>query len=277
MADSLGAGDLGGTLATDVVVCCDNLSLLRGLPSGVCDLIYVDPPFGTGKRRKGSAKKSDAPVFDDRADGGLESYVAFLRPVIQQMHRVLSEQGSLYVHLDWRAGHYVKVLLDDIFGIDNFLNEIIWSYRTGGSSRRWFARKHDTLLLYAKRAGQHTFNVLRGGEFRTQGMNLDQQGRPYKNTRAGRLYFHPEGPALSDVWELPFLSTVSRERNGYPAQKPEALLERIIQASSNEGDLVADFFCGSGTALAVAKRLKRRYLGCDNNSAAVKIAARRLA
>ena len=110
----------------------------------------------------------------------------------------------------------------------------------------------------------------------TDGMNYDEQGRPYKQTRAGRLYFHPDGPAVTDVWEIPFLSTVSLERCGYPTQKPEALLERIIRAGSEPGDWVADFFCGSGTTLAVARRLGRRWLGCDNSAAAVKLAQRRV-
>jgi len=202
--------------------------------------------------------------------------VAFLRPRLEQMHRVLGSRGSLYVHLDFRIVHYVKVLLDEIFGQGNFLNEIIWSYRTGGRSMRWFARKHDTILLYAKRLGEHTFNLQRGGDFRTLGLNRDEQGRPYKTTRRGRLYFHDQGPALTDVWELPFLSTVARERNGYPAQKPIALLERIVRASSNPGDLVADFFCGSGTALVVAKQLGRHYLACDCNAAAVAMTQERL-
>src|SRR5207244_453462 len=139
----------------------------------------------------------------------------------------------------------VQSLLDEIFGYEHFLNEIVWSYRTGGQSRRWFARKHDTILVYARSRGRHKFNVLRNGEFRTDGLNYDETGRPYKNTTRGRLYFHPGWPAMTDVWELPFLSTVSLERNGYPTQKPEALLERIIRASSDPGDVVADFFCGS--------------------------------
>jgi DNA modification methylase len=256
------------------VVCCDNLVLLSDLPDECCDLIYVDPPFCTGRRRAGA--DASGPTFADPARGGNEAYLEFLRPRLHQMHRVLSERGSLYVHLDWRVVHHVKVLLDDIFGAGNFLNEIIWSYRSGGRSTRWFARKHDTILLYARSAGQHTFHLQRDGRFRTQDLNYDDQGRPYKATRKGRLYFHPDGPALTDVWELPFLSTVSRERNGYPSQKPEALLERVIGASSDEGDLVADFFCGSGTTLSVAKRLGRRYLGCDNNADAVSIARGRV-
>lgn len=255
------------------IIRADNLTFMARLPGQCCDLIYVDPPFCTGKERtRGDGRHK----FADHWPGGLKAYLDFLQPRLEQMHRILKPAGSLYVHLDWRAVHYVKVLLDDIFGEGQFLNEIIWSYRTGGLSKRWFARKHDTILLYARQAGKHKFKVLRAGAFRTDGMNFDEQGRPYKQTRAGRLYFHPDGPALTDVWEIPFLSTVSLERTGYPTQKPEALLERIIEASSEPGDLVADFFCGSGTTAAVAKRLGRRWLTCDISPEAVRMARKRV-
>ncbi len=247
---------------------------MRRLPGGGIDLIYADPPFFTGKRR---APASGGHAFADSWPGGVGDYVAFLRPRLAEMRRLLAPTGALYVHLDWHAVHYVKVLLDEVFGYENFLNEIVWSYRTGGLSRSWFARKHDTILTYARRAGHHKFHVLRDGAFRTDGLNMGPDGRPYKNTRAGRLYFHPEGPAMTDVWDLPFLSTVARERTGYPAQKPEALLDRIIRAATDTGDVVADFFCGSGTTLAAARRLGRRWLGCDLSAAAVRIARRRLA
>ncbi len=214
--------------------------------------------------------------FVDSWRGGMESYLAFLRPRVEEMRRLLKPTGTLYLHLDWHAVHYAKVMLDEIFGYDNFLNEIIWSYRTGGSSRQWFARKHDTILVYARQLGQHKFHLQRGGSFRTDGLLRDEAGRPYKNTRSGRLYFHPDGPTMTDVWEMPFLSTVSRERTGYPSQKPEALLERILQTSTDPGDVVADFFCGSGTALAVAARLNRQWLGCDDSPDAVRITRQRL-
>ena len=252
----------------------DNLPLMASLPDGCCDLIYADPPFGTNRRVSGAAKP--ALSFDDRHAGGLDGYLAFLRPRLTQMHRLLSMRGSLYVHLDWRSVHYVKVTLDEVFGRDCFLNEIIWSYRGGGRSAKWFPRKHDTILLYARQPGAHTFNPQRGGAYRTLDLRIDDQGRPYKSTRNGRLYFHPDGPAHTDVWEIPFLSTVSRQRTDYPTQKPEALLERIIRAGSNEGDVIADFFCGSGTTLVVARRLNRRWIGCDLNRRAVAIANRRL-
>lgn len=255
--------------------CVDNLPFMRSLPDGCCDLIYVDPPFvGAGAMGEGAPRPPDA----GRAafPPSLPGLLAFLRPRVERMHQLLAVRGSLYVHVDWRCVHYVKVMLDEVFGAANFLNEIIWSYRSGGRPAPWFARKHDTILLYAKQAGRHTFNRMRGGEFRTRDLVTDEQGRRYKSTKNGRIYFHPDGPVISDVWEIPFLSTVAKERVGYPSQKPETLLERVILASSNEGDLVADFFCGSGTTLAVAKRLGRRCLGCDIHPAAVEIARARL-
>lgn len=244
------------------------------LPDGCCDVIYADPPFCTGKRQLG---RSDSQEFKDLWTGGLDSYLAFLAPRLTEFCRLLKPTGTLYLHLDWHAVHYAKVELDRLFGADCFLNEIIWSYRTGGRSKRWFARKHDTILSYARRSGRHKFNLLRDGAFRTDGLKRDETGRPYKQTRAGRLYFHPDGPAMTDVWEMPFLSTVSLERTGYPTQKPEALLERLIHAATDPGDVVGDFFCGSGTTLAVAQRLGRRWIGCDISSEATTVTAQRLA
>jgi DNA modification methylase len=269
---SLPATAADSALPFGEIACTDCLPWMSGLPDGACDLIYVDPPFMTNVPRTTQA----GGWYDDRWPGGIAEYMAFLGPRLEQMHRLLSERGTLYVHLDPRTSHYVKVALDGIFGVESFLNEVIWSYRTGGRSTRWFARKHDVLLVYAKCSGQHTFNVQRDGVFRTDGLILDESGRHYKNTKKGRLYFHPDGPAMTDVWEVPFLSTVSAERTGYPTQKPEALLERVIRASSNAGDVVADFFCGSGTTLAVAQRLGRLWLGCDHTFEAITIAQSRL-
>lgn len=206
----------------------------------------------------------------------MNEYLDFLRPRLRDMHRLLSTRGSLYVHLDWRAVHHVRLMLDEIFEPENFLNEIIWSYRSGSRPGRWFPRKHDTILLYARNAGRHVFHAPRGGEYRTADLRYDPTGRPYKSTRRGPIAFHPEGPLISDVWELPILSTVSRERTGYPYQKPEALLSRIVEVSSEPGGVVADFFCGSGTTLVVAQRLGRRFIGCDLSEEAVAITRRRL-
>lgn len=251
----------------------DCLEVMTDLPDGCCDLIYADPPFFT---RKLQIQRNGQHSFPDTWPGGIKAYLGFLEPRLAGMRRLLKQTGSLYVHLDYHAVHYAKVMLDELFGSDHFVNEIIWSYRTGGLSRRWFARKHDTILVYARQKNGHKFNVLREGAFRTDGMNYDEAGRPYKQTRKGRLYFNPQGPAITDVWDIPFLSTVSLERTGYPTQKPEALLGRIIRASTDPGDVVGDFFCGSGTSLAVAKKLGRDWIGCDVAPDAVRIATDRL-
>jgi len=267
----------------DGVYRADNLPFMAALPACCCDLIYIDPPFSTGKIRTtiGSAKpkkqrSGPRSRFGDAWSGGIKSYLAYMYPRLVECHRLLAAHGTLYLHADWHASHHLRLHLDTIFGAENFLNEIVWHYRTGGVSRRWFARKHDTILAYAKKAGRHRFTTQRGGEFRTDGLQRDESGRPYKSTKKGRLYFHADGPVLTDVWDIPFLSTVSLERVGWPTQKPLALLDRIIRASSQPGDLVADFFCGSGTTLLAAKRLDRRWLGCDSSLRAVQIAHQRL-
>jgi DNA modification methylase len=251
----------------------DCLSVLETLPECSLDLIYVDPPFCTQSSR--TRIKSDH-QYPDYWPGGLREFLEFLTVRLEHFHRVLKDTGSLFIHLDYRSVHYIKVELDRIFGEDNFLNEIIWSYRTGGLSKKWFARKHQTILCYAKKNGRHKFNPIREGKFRTDGLNYDETGRPYKTTKKGRLYFNPAGPTLTDVWEIPFLSTVGLERTGYPDQKPLALLERIIRAASNEGDRVADFFAGSGTTAVAARNLDRLFLTVDTNPDAIALVQERL-
>jgi len=251
---------------------CDCLPLLGALDDEVLDLIYIDPPFCTQGRRSGRGGVG----YVDRWHDGLEGYLDFLRPRLAEMRRVLKPTAAIFVHLDYRTVHYVKLELDRIFGLGNFMNEIIWSYRTGGVSRRWLGRKHQTILAYAKSLGRHKFHVVRDGRFRTDGLNVDEAGRPYKSTTRGRLYFDPRGPALTDVWEIPFLSTVGNERIGYPDQKPLKLLERIIGCCTDPGDRVADFFAGSGTTLLAAERLTRRWLGCEINQGALALIRRRL-
>lgn len=251
----------------------DNLELMQKLPDGCCDLIYVDPPFNSNRIQ--STRSNTLLRFADQFDG-IRDYLGFLRPRISEMRRLLSSAGTIFVHVDWRTTHHVRFLLDEVLGGDQFLNEIIWHYRSGGRPASWFARKHDTILWYAREAGRHTFNRLRDGTYRTKDLLIDANGQPYKSTRNGPIMFHPDGPACSDVWDISILSTVAKERTDYPTQKPEKLLERIVLAASNKGDLVADFFCGSGTTLVVAKRLGRRFLGCDTNPDAIAIARKRL-
>jgi site-specific DNA-methyltransferase (adenine-specific)/adenine-specific DNA-methyltransferase len=240
------------------------------LASGSVDLIYADPPFFTGTRRRAPNGRS----FSDAWEGGLEAYLAWLRPHLVQFHRLLAESGTLYVHLDWHAVHYVKVELDRVFGADHFMNEVIWHYGLGAAqARSRFLRKHDTLLVY-RRGARATFNVLRGPvtpAMADKYRHADERGR-YMRSR-GRRYYLQGGKPLDSVWEIPSIAATSKERLGYPTQKPEALLERIILASTNPGDTVFDPFCGSGTTPAVAQRLGRRWIAADSSAEAVAVTA----
>lgn len=252
----------------------DALAVAALLPEASVDLIYADPPFFTGRRQRSAANGTD---FADAWTGGLAAYLDWLRPRLAAFHRLLAATGTLYVHLDWHAVHYVKVELDRIFGADHFLNEVIWHYGLGAArARSHFLRKHDTLLVY-RRGPSATFNVLRGPV--TQAMaakyrHEDERGR-YMHSR-GRRYYLKGGKPLDSVWEIPTIAATAAERLGYPTQKPEALLERVIRASSNPGDLVLDLFCGSGTTPAVAQRLGRRWVAGDSAMAAVELTAARL-
>jgi DNA modification methylase len=268
----------------------DNLDLFASLPAGIAQLIATDPPFFTGQRRIGSprpgkgaagsasapkrlpTKGSPPPSFDDRWDD-IHSYLSFLRPRLAGMWRLLAPSGSLIVHLDYRMVHEVKIEMDHLFGRDRFINEIIWHYTGGGRAKRYFSRKHDTLLWYAK-GRRWTFNT-------------DAVRVPYKSTsgyarggitsQSGRHYKpHPDGTPVDDVWDIPIVNPLSPERCGFPTQKPERLLQRIILALSNEGDLVIDPFSGSGTTAVAAQRLGRRWIACDRSDAAVAVTRRRL-
>lgn len=250
----------------------DCLNVMERLPHESIDLIYVDPPFFTGHDHKGRSGAE----FEDRWEGGMNGYLDYILSRLRMMRKLLKATGSVYVHLDWRASHYVKVGMDEIFGYENFLNEIVWSFRSPGNVGRHFGRKHHVLFYYAKQKGLHVFNESRGGEYATKGILVDDQGRPFKRWKGKVCYYDERGPALSDVWDIPILSTVSKKFTGYPTQKPDALLDRIVLASTNEGDTVADFFCGSGTTLVSAQRHKRRWIGCDISRDAIKVATGRL-
>jgi DNA modification methylase len=254
--------------------CDDNLEVLRRLPDAAIDLIYVDPPFGTGATRRGRAGSYDDPAG-----------VAWLLPRLTEMRRVLAPTGSLFVHLDYRTVHHVKVALDGLFGAERFVNEIIWCYSVGGKSPRAFGRKHDTILWYGRGPG-YAFYPDQVRIARKPGTHMkvvrDGAGRPVqlkRDARTGKLYAYPvhEGKVPEDYWvDIETLNRGDRQRTGWPTQKPERLLERIIQATTRPGDVVADFFCGSGTTLAVAARLGRRYLGVDVSEEAVAISRARL-
>ena len=275
-APPLNAGESGR------VVLGEALDVLAGLPTGSVPLIYIDPPFGTGRvqrlrsirtgsgnrLRRGFAGRTYAwEVYSDqsyRDDLPRDAYIEFLRRHLREAHRVLAPAGSLYLHLDHRSVHQARLLLDGIFGPDRFLNEIIWAYDYGGRRRDRWPSKHDNILWYA-RGDTWTFN------------REDVDRIPYMAPGLVGRAKAERGKLPTDVWWLTIVPTRGHERTGYPTQKPERLLERIIRASSHPGDLVLDFFAGSGTTGAVARRLGRRYLLVDNNPEAVRIASGRLA
>jgi site-specific DNA-methyltransferase (adenine-specific) len=245
------------------------------VPDASIDLVYVDPPFGTGIARTDRAGSG----YRDSLPSGLDGYIAWLRELLAGCHRVLRPSGSLFLHLDWRASHRARVVLDELFGERCFRNEIIWRYGLGGGAPRdAFARKHDTILFYA-RSREATFHAERGpvtAAMEAKYAHLDEQGRRYQNAH-GRRYYLQGGKRLDDVWELPAIAPTAGERVGWPTQKPIALLERIVRAASNPGDCVLDPCCGSGTSLVAAALLGRRAVGGDRAAEAVQLTAARLA
>jgi DNA modification methylase len=258
----------------DLLVHGDASELAASLPDASLDAIYIDPPFGTGIVRHGRGHK-----YADRADDP-DAFVTWLSPLLEHSRRTLRESGSLFVHLDYRAVHYVKVALDRLFGRERFVNEIIWCYAVGGKSRRGFGRKHDTILWYA-RGDDWAFYPdairipRRGGSH----MRLVDGVQEKTDRRTGRVYRYPvhAGKVPEDWWvDVETLNHSDRERTGYPSQKPERLIARIVSAVTQPGDRVGDWFAGSGTTAAVAQRLGRRFVTVDRESAAVTVCARRL-
>src|SRR5437016_1301887 len=251
------------------------------------DLIYIDPPFMTGRDFTSGTQLA----YSDKWKNDLDVYLQWLHETFVQLHRLLAQDGSLYVHLDWRATHYAKVILDEVFGYRSdadgpgFKSEIIWHYQSGGRSHKCYARKHDTILLYT-RSAQYCFHAERIGERRgTQKRNhmrkqVGPDGRVTWTIRsADRIYTYDEDAMMTpaDVWnDISHLHQKDPERNGYATQKPAALLERIILASSEENDLVLDCFCGSGVTPAVAERLDRRWIACDQSELALKLTRERM-
>lgn len=245
----------------------DCLHVMRMLPSESIDLIYIDPPFFSGKHYNLIfGDKSELRSFSDIWEGGLNGYLVWLNARLYEMKRLLKPTGSIYVHLDWHAAHYVKVEMDKIFGYDNLVNEVIWSYRSGGGAKRHFGRKHDTLLLYARVEGKHRFYP-------------DAVRVPYDAAIAEsrRDLFHESGKVSPDVWDISRPPNHSKEWIGYPTQKPRAVLQRVIESVTESEDTVADFFVGGGTTAEVAQTLGRRWIACDISRVAVSLTADRVA
>jgi site-specific DNA-methyltransferase (adenine-specific) len=271
-------------LATDTggrIVEGDNLPVLKSLAGDTVQLVYTDPPFNTGNVRTYQRLRTTQDDSGDRTGFGgrryrseqgsshsyadaFEEYIDFLAPRLREIWRLLRSDGTLYLHLDAREVHYVKVLLDSIFGRDCFLNEIIWSYDFGGRPKRRWPAKHDNILVYVKDRERYVFN-------------RDQIDRiPYLAPGLVGKEKAERGKLPTDVWWHTIVGTSARERTGYPTQKPVALAERILRASSDPGELVLDPFAGSGTVGAAAAQLGRRFLLIDSNPDAIDVMQERL-
>lgn len=253
------------------IYCADNLDIMRYIFKndfkGRFQMIYMDPPFYSGakyfSRRSDGSKKF---AYNDVWSAGLSEYLKMLTERIFVAKELLSDDGLIWIHLDYRAVHYVKIIMDEIFGMENMLNEIVWGYRSGGASGRRFARKHDSILLYSK-TKDYKFNPQKEKSY-------NRGAQPY-NFKGVDEYEDEYGwytlVNMRDVWEIPMVGRTSGERTGYATQKPEELLKRIVLASTDKGDLCGDFFAGSGTLGAVCKSLGRSFILCDENEDACKI------
>ena len=296
--------------------CGDNLQIMHGMPDESVDLIYLDPPFFSGQNYEVIwADGTEARSFKDtewyrvecpkcereviKADkfcpkcgtpledakvtrkNDIWAYIDWMIPRLKEMHRILKPTGSMYLHVDWHAVHYLKVEMDRIFGMNNFKDNIIWSYNTRTMASNWFARKHDDVLFYTK-SDKYTFNpddvrVPLSESSIKQYNKTDEKGRRYKpQSNGAKTYLNEKGQNCGDVWDIQILGSRDKERLGYPTQKPETLLKRIIKASSNPGDIIFDPFCGCGTSAAVARKLDRNYIGIDISPIACKLISERV-
>jgi DNA modification methylase len=265
----------------DLILLGDNLDVLPGFPDASFRMIYLDPPFNTGRERAGRRLRAVADPDGTRAGFGgrryrtdavtgsayedaFDDYLGFLEPRLRHAHRLLDPEGTLYLHLDYREAHYAKVLCDRLFGRDCFLNELVWAYDYGGKPRRRWPAKHDTILVYVRDPERYWFDA------------EAVEREPYMAPGLVTPEKAARGKLPTDVWWHTIVPTSGRERTGYPTQKPEGIVRRMVQASTRPGDRVADFFAGSGTLGAVAAALGRRYVLIDSNPDAVAVMERRL-
>ncbi|MBE5797722.1 MAG: site-specific DNA-methyltransferase [Clostridiales bacterium] len=283
---------------SNLLLCADGSAPLNGVLAGYAgqaQCVYIDPPFMTGdsftrRRRFGQSgwkKGTPAPEYPAYADmyDTRESYLAFLRGLIENAQQLLNNTGMLALHLDWRTSAYGRILCDEVFGEDLFLNEIIWSYESGGRAKKYFSRKHDTILLYA-RSKDYRFDLRRVPLERTEHRKnhmrrrVDENGRAYSEIKTGgKVYrYYDDAPVYpGDVWtDISHLQQRDPERTGYATQKPVKLLDRILRPVVKDGDLVIDLCCGSGTAMAAAQALNCRFVGVDTAPEALLTTASRL-
>ena len=259
----------------------DNLGILKTLDSESIQLIYIDPPFNTGRTQTRGTTTTTRNEESNRVgfkgqrydivketvlsyDDEFEDFWSFLEPRLEEAWRLLNETGTLYLHLDYREAHYAKVLLDALFGRECFLNEIIWAYDYGGKSKNKWPSKHDTILVYVKNPAKYYFN------------STEVDREPYMAPGLVTPEKVELGKLPTDVWWHTIVSPTGKEKTGYPTQKPKGILRRVIQASSKPGDLVLDFFAGSGTTGAVAAELGRKFILIDQNPESIEVITSRL-
>lgn len=264
----------------------DCLHTMKAITDSTVDLAYLDPPFFTNKHHSSVSRDRNRKFRFADLWNGLADYAEFMEVRIRQIHRVLKDTGSIFVHCDKNANFLLRAILDDVFGPNQFQSEIIWSYRRWSNSAKGLLPAHQTILFYSK-TDRYKFNRVYGAYSETT--NIDQilqlRGRDehgvstYATDASGNIIYSGDkkGVPLSDVWEIPFLNPKAKERTGYPTQKPVLLLERIVEICTDAGDLVLDPFCGSGTTLVAAKLLGRSSIGIDISEEAVDLAQRRLA
>jgi len=258
----------------------DNLNILKNLPSASVDLIYIDPPFNTGKSQKRTQIKTTKSIRGDRIgfkgtkyetlklgtkeyEDIFDDYIEFLVPRLEESKRILKPTGSFYFHIDYREVHYCKVVLDQIFGRKSFLNEVIWAYDYGGKAKNKWPPKHDNILVYVKDPKNYVFNV------------EDIDRIPYMAPNLVGPEKAAKGKLPTDTWWHTIVATGGKEKTGYPTQKPLNILERIIRASSNSGDTVLDFFAGSGTTGETCYKLKRKFILVDKSIQAMEVMSKR--
>lgn len=248
------------------IFCADNLAVLKTLPDSSVDLIYVDPPYNTGRQRIGVRHAIEPDAFDEvySYEDKYDDYIGFLQPRMKEAYRILRPDGSLFFHIDYRESHYCKIMLDRIFGRKSFINEIIWAYDYGARSKSRWSAKHDTIFWYAKDPKHYVFNY-------------DQIDRiPYMAPGLVGSEKAARGKTPTDVWWHTIVSPTGKEKTGYPTQKPRGIIDRIVKVHSRPGDTILDFFAGSGTVGESAMMLGRNAILIDSNPEAVHIMKSRL-
>jgi len=267
----------------NIIVLGDNSLILEKIPDESVSLIYIDPPFNTGRSQKlvhtkmvrdskgerqgfqGKRYKTVQVVGSHSYNDSFDNFIEFLRPRLKEAKRILASNGSIYFHIDYREVHYCKILLDEIFGRESFLNEIIWAYDYGARSKKKWSAKHDNILWYAKNPNDYIFNY-------------DAVERiPYMAPSLVGEEKAARGKTITDTWWHTIVSPTGKEKTGYPTQKPLGVLRRIVAVSSNKGDTVLDFFAGSGTTGVAAHELGRRFILVDSNKQAIEVMKKRFA